>query len=149
MTDLTLEHSPTSPTESRPAALEQPPVATAVPTQAPPASLAGLDVDDLTSLRTLENVLVTLATWEDADDNLLLREPLAGQQALHAVRRLRDASSLGRADVDPGDLSMLREAVRALAAGVRAGDEVIGEAIETHRGPGRSASDLIAHLVRL
>ena len=149
MTDVTLEHSSTSPTEPRPTALEQPPVATAVPTQAPPASPAGPDIDDLTSLRTLENVLVTLATWEDTDDNLLLREPLAGQQALHAVRRLRDASSVGRADVDPGDLSMLREAVRTLAAGARAGDEVIGEAVETHREPGRSHSDLIAQLARL
>ena len=85
-------------------------------------------------LLLVEGVLVTLATWEDADDSLVLPEPLAGQQALHGVRRLQDAFAQAShaAAAQPDDLALLERTAIALAAGLASGDEDICQAVAQH-----------------
>jgi hypothetical protein len=90
------------------------------------------DARYFSDLRGLEDILITLATWEDADDNFVLPPPVAGQRALHAVRRLADALANGRAEPDPTDLALVREAVAALAKGLTAGEENIRYAVDLH-----------------
>ncbi|MGW0230939.1 hypothetical protein ACWDWO_21730 [Actinopolymorpha singaporensis] len=97
-------------------------------------------------LRWLEDVLDTLAAWEDADDFLILPEPLAGQQTLHAVRRVQDGLVTGR-PVRNADVHLLRRALHVLRDGAADGDENLAEALRVHAPLGRSPVHPLAELL--
>ncbi len=110
------------------------------------------DADLLAALLLVENVLVALATWEDADDSLVLPEPLAGQQALHGVRRLQDAfaqAAAGAVAPQAADLALLTRTAAALTAGLASGDDDICQAIALHeQASPDAAGDVGATLAR-
>jgi hypothetical protein len=113
--------------------------------------------DELTvALASVEELLLTLAAWEDEDAGLGLPPPLAGRAALQATRRLwaalaptqgeraLQAGRTGRllgpggryehlpfrlAEVDPADVATLAEAAREL--GSPSASDPVREAVET------------------
>jgi len=103
-------------------------------------------------LRWLEDVLDTLAAWEDSDDLLVLPEPLAGQQTLHAVRRVQDALITGRR-VRHDDVRLLRRALHVLEDGAVNGDDDLAEALRIHapfdQSPVHPRYELLADLTKV
>ncbi|MET9023053.1 hypothetical protein ABZV93_24025 [Actinopolymorpha sp. NPDC004070] len=97
-------------------------------------------------LRWLEDVLDTLATWEDADDFLILPVPLAGQQSLHAVRRVQDGLVTG-GPVRHDDVRLLRRALHVLRDGAADGDDDLAEALRAHAPFGRPPVHLLGELL--
>ena len=87
-------------------------------------------------LRWIEDVLDTLAAWEDADDNVVLPEPLGGQRALHAVWRVRDGLVTGR-PADRDDIRLVQRAVRTLTCSAANANEDLSEALLIHAPRGR------------
>ena len=116
--------------------------------------------DELTvALASVEELLLTLAAWEDEDPGLGLPPPLAGQAALQATRRLwtaltptqgdraLQAGHTGRllgpggryehlpfrlAEVDPADVAALTEAAREL--GSPSASDPVRDAVEAGAG---------------
>jgi hypothetical protein len=142
----------------------------------PPVRTRTLVVPDLGAgalavLTRLEEVLATLAAWEEAEDwSLVLPTPIAGERALSAARRLWDALAPTQApgegvefaagqpvhlvEVEQDDLDVLAAtAVRfcqAVSATPAAEDNAIADALDQHlRGGETTASQLLADLVRL
>ncbi|GAA2760943.1 hypothetical protein [Actinopolymorpha rutila] len=119
----------------------------AVTDLAPAAKSRSATAEPLTrQLRWLEDVLDTLAAWEDADDFLTLPAPLAGQQTLHAVRRVQDGLVAG-GPVHQADVRLLRRALHVLRDGVANGDADLGEALRVHAPLGRSPVHPLAALL--
>lgn len=141
-----------------------------------PAETRTLVVPDLGAgalavLARLDEILNTLAAWEEAEDcDLVLPVPLAGERALSAVRRLWDALAptqgpnegveleagqhVHLVEVVPDDLDVLAAtAVRlcqAASAAPAAEGNAIVDALEQHlRGTETTVSQLVADTVRL
>jgi hypothetical protein len=131
--------------------------------------------DELTvALASVEEVLLTLAAWEDEDPGLRLPPPLAGQAALQATRRLwaalaptqgdralqegRTGRLLGPdaryehlpfrlAEVHPADVATLAAAAREL--GSPSASEPVRDAVEAGAGAayGRHDETSCQHMV--
>jgi hypothetical protein len=93
-------------------------------------------------LRSIEDVLTTLAAWEDTDDALVLPSPIAGQQALHGVWRVHDCLVAGQ-PTSGHDLRLVERAIRVLEQGAHGRDKDISEALRIHYPPGQPVT---AHL---
>lgn len=92
-------------------------------------------------LRSIEEVLTTLAAWEDTDDALVLPSPIAGQQALHGVWRVHDCLVAGQ-PTSGHDLRLVERAIRVLAQDAHGHDKNISEALRLHYSSGQVTDHL-------